>query len=357
MTTRTEFIEKASKLHNNKYDYSKVPMVFKMSNIKENKIPIVCPIHGTFYQTPWQHLSSTGCEQCSYIYRGSKNKMTLDTFISRANKIHNGKYDYSKVVLGKTLRVPVKIICPAHGEFEKRPDKHLSGQGCQKCVKCHRRSEEDFLKTIKSIYGNKYDFSKVKFKTVRDKVIIGCPVHGDTEVVAMRLILGLGCTKCNIHRSEQLVMSFLDKFGIKYIREFKLKNSEYSNLKYDFYLPDINIIIEVDGAYHTKEITGWGGKEYLEEVMRKDVKKTKEAKKHGIPVYRIQYSKNMPSENMFKELLNILAIFYPYSDGKKLFKTLAALKSSCALDPNLQLSELAALYSTKNNVDTSPITK
>ena len=354
--TRTEFIEAASKLHNNKYDYSKVPEVFKTSASKINKIPIICPIHGEFYQTTTQHLNTSGCEKCSYALRGAKNRMTLDVFISKANKIHNCKYDYSLVKLGKRLTVPVTIICPAHGKFIKRPDKHLAGQGCQKCVKCHRRSAEEFLTTIKGIYKNKYDLSKVKFTKVQNTVTIGCPVHGDVDVVAMRLLLGQGCTKCNIARSEQLVANFLEEHNIKYIKEYKLKNSEYSKLRYDFYLPDANIILEINGPYHTKEITNWGGKEYLEEIIRRDTIKLKEAKAHGINLYYIPYEKNQDANTFLSGLITILNIYYPYSDGKNLYKTIARLSANVPIDKEMQLGDIAKEYSTLNKL-TSPLTK
>lgn len=354
--TRTEFIEAASKLHNNKYDYSKVPEVFKTSPSKINKVPIICPIHGVFYQTTTQHLNTSGCEKCSYMLRGAKNKMTLDMFISKANKIHNCKYDYSLVKLGKRLTEPVTIICPAHGKFIKRPDKHLAGQGCQKCVKCHRRSAEEFLTTIKGIYKNKYDLSKVKFTKVQNKVTIGCPVHGDVDVVAMKLLLGLGCTKCNQARSEQLIANFLEEHNIKYIKEYKLKNSEYSTLRYDFYLPDANIILEINGPYHSKEITSWGGKEYLEDVMRRDTIKLKEAKAHGINLYYLTYEKNQDAKTFLTGLIKVLNIYYPYSDGKNLYKTISKLAASINLDKQLRLEEVAEKYSTLNNL-TSPLTK
>ena len=53
-----EFIEKAKKVHNNKYDYSLVK--YKNSTTKI-KIKIICPIHGIFMQPPITHYKS-GCQ-------------------------------------------------------------------------------------------------------------------------------------------------------------------------------------------------------------------------------------------------------------------------------------------------------
>lgn len=58
---------------------------------------------------------------------------TNEQFIFEANQIHNNKYDYSKVKY-KTNKNKVCIICKKHGMFEQTPSSHLQGQGCPKCA-------------------------------------------------------------------------------------------------------------------------------------------------------------------------------------------------------------------------------
>ena len=117
-----EWIQKAKKVHGDKYDYSKV----KYYNA-HTKVCIICPIHGEFWQTPASHLMGNACPKC-----GGKTKLNTDKFIHRAKEIHGDKYDYSKVeYINATTKVC--IICPIHGEFWQTPAKHLSGKGCKKC--------------------------------------------------------------------------------------------------------------------------------------------------------------------------------------------------------------------------------
>lgn len=59
--TKDEFIEKAIKVHNGFYSYDKEKIVFVNTNIK---IPIICPIHGEFWQRPANHLLGVGCPYC-----------------------------------------------------------------------------------------------------------------------------------------------------------------------------------------------------------------------------------------------------------------------------------------------------
>lgn len=169
--TTEQFIEKSKKVHGNKYDYSLVN--YKGIN---NKVKIICPIHGTYEQEASVHLKGIGCPKCS----GHLGNIKCDTeyFIEKAKKIHGDKYDYSKVnYINSTT--PIKIICPEHGEFEQRPDKHLSGHSCPKCVKHYRRSTEEFIKEASILHNNKYDYSKVNFVDTHTKVCIVCSEHGE----------------------------------------------------------------------------------------------------------------------------------------------------------------------------------
>lgn len=126
--TGRNFIKRSSIIHNEMYDYNKVK--YKKSNIKVN---IICPIHGEFQQTPANHLQGQGCPECSLNSRVSKRCSNIKSFISKAKKVHDDKYDYSKTLYTKSNE-KVTIICPEHGSFEKEANSFLSGFGCNKCT-------------------------------------------------------------------------------------------------------------------------------------------------------------------------------------------------------------------------------
>ena len=164
------FIIKANKVHENKYDYSKV-------NYSENgRIPviIICKEHGEFLQSPNKHLYGNGCKKCSIIKRGICLKHSNESFIIKANKVHENKYDYSKVNYSENGRIPVIIICKEHGDFIQKPQDHLSGNGCQKC--CHKKYSKSSilylnfiskLRNIKIQHGenaSEYTITGTKFK-------------------------------------------------------------------------------------------------------------------------------------------------------------------------------------------------
>lgn len=59
-------------------------------------------------------------------------RKTKEQFIADAISVHGDKYDYSKVEY-KTNATKVCIICPRHGEFWQTPNDHLRGRGCPVC--------------------------------------------------------------------------------------------------------------------------------------------------------------------------------------------------------------------------------
>lgn len=57
--TQEDFIRKAKQVHRDKYDYSKVNYCGQ-----HQKVEIICPIHGSFFQTPGVHIYGHGCPKC-----------------------------------------------------------------------------------------------------------------------------------------------------------------------------------------------------------------------------------------------------------------------------------------------------
>ena len=68
--TKEEWVEKARRVHGDKYDYSKVDYVNAMI-----KVCIICHEHGEFCQIPNSHLNGSGCPKCnlSHLERSVMN--------------------------------------------------------------------------------------------------------------------------------------------------------------------------------------------------------------------------------------------------------------------------------------------
>ena len=183
--TREIFIERARQLYGNKYNYSKVVYV----NI-DTKVCITCPDHGDFWVTPHNFLNNHVCPTCS-----GRQRITKEVFIERSCLKHNDRYDYSKVVY-HGLNVPVRIICPIHGEFLQMPSGHMNGNGCPKCFGSPKSTTEEFVMKARSKYGDLYDYSNVRYVNSKEKVCIICPKHGEFWMTPNSHLRGHRCPKC-----------------------------------------------------------------------------------------------------------------------------------------------------------------
>ena len=219
--TTEQFIEKAKKVHGDKYDYSKV--VYKNA---KTKICVICPIHGEFFITPHHHLEGKGCKKCSIGSPKNALRKTTEDFIRRAREIHGDKYDYSKANYVNAY-TKVCIICPEHGEFWQSPTGHIAmKEGCPKCNNRDDYTQETWIKKAKEVHGDKYDYSKTKFIRENGLLTITCPKHGDFVQRAGSHIGGCGCRKC----ATELLSEKLKKGTEKFIEDAKKVHGD----KYDY---------------------------------------------------------------------------------------------------------------------------
>ena len=279
------FIKDSYKLHGNKYDYSKVN--FKKKN---DKIKIICPIHGEFITTPHIHLLGCECPKCA----GTK-KLTTEEFIERARKVHGDKYDYSKVEYVNS-KTKVCIICPVHGEFWMTPNMYLYGQECPKCsysiMGMNRRlTTEEFIERARKIHGDKYDYSKVDYKGLYKSVCIIChkkdkhgKEHGEFWQAPANHLNGNKCPKCKESKLERKVRLSLDENNIMYIYQASKRDLNWLGLQsLDFYLPDYNVAIECQGEQHFKPVDfGGKGKEWAETSYEENVRRDEYKQKNFV---------------------------------------------------------------------------
>lgn len=222
--TKEEFIEKARKVHGNKYDYSKVEYI---NNSTE--VIITCPIHDDFPQKPNSHLCNRGCKKCGIESSALSRRKPLEVFIKEANIIHGNKYDYSKVnyINGNT---DITIICPIHDEFKKIPDNHLDGQGCQKCSGKYIDTEI-FIERARKIHGKKYDYSKSIYINSDIDIIIKCSIHDEFLQMPYDHLGGCGCQKCANENKAKNQTSTKEEY-IEKARKIHGDKYDYSKLIY-----------------------------------------------------------------------------------------------------------------------------
>ena len=160
--TTEEFIEKAKRIHGDKYDYSKVEY-----EGRKTKVSIICPKHGEFLQRANGHLNGQGCPKCG-SNNESKGEKTLCSFLEDLNIqfINNERITIYPQELD--IYIPEKKVAIEydglywHNELKKDKDYHLN-----KTLECEKNGirlihifedewihKKDIVKSrLKSIFG------------------------------------------------------------------------------------------------------------------------------------------------------------------------------------------------------------
>jgi hypothetical protein len=263
--TKTEnFILRAKEKHGDKYDYSKV--VYTRA---QEKVLIICKKHNLeFLQVADSHVRlGMGCKVCGYESNKTNNlniKKTTEQFISESKAIHGeSTYDYSKTVYsGKASKLI--LTCKVHNtDFEVIPNNHISAKsGCKLCgiEKAHtpfKKLASTFIEDSMRLHGDSFDYSKVDYKSNKDKVTLICKKAGHIFDIRPdgHLSRGDGCPHCSGSNQEDSFKEFI--LSIYPSARFN-DRTIIKPLELDVVLDDIKIAFEYNGLYWHSEAQGKG---------------------------------------------------------------------------------------------------
>ena len=268
--TQEEFIENAKKVHNNKYDYSKVNYINSRT-----KICIICPEHGDFYQMPKNHLKGQGCPICGKEYAKEYNKETksniLEEFIKKAKVIHGNKLDFSLITKYINNKQDIEVICNQCGRhFITKPNYILNGHGCKYCGNRKYYKGSELLKIFNEKFGE-YEYPDLildKEYWFKDYITIICEKHGAFKKQIKKHLLGYGCPKCSMEpvinniriSKEEADKRIKDLCGDKFsynIDEYKNTNTPFKficNTCGKEFKRELNTILYNQDCPHCKKI-------------------------------------------------------------------------------------------------------
>jgi hypothetical protein len=235
---------------------------------------------------------------------GKNTEQVVKEFINKRGYV----YDYTKVVYTGTQK-KVCIICKEHGEFWQTPNNHLNGQGCQKCktnltiTRC-TLSQEDVVKKCINVHGDKFDYSKFNYVSMKTKTIVICKKHGEFLTTPDNHIRRKsGCPRCMVSFGEQAISIMLNEHSLNFIPQYRFPDCRYKyTLPFDFYLPEYNTCIEYDGLQHTIPKFGI---EAFEHTQLTDSIKTEYCKTKNIRLLRINHKQANVIENILMDEFNL----------------------------------------------------
>lgn len=311
--TYERFIEKAIAIHSSLYDYSQI----RNQDIKnaQSRIIIVC----RECQTPWESTPSShvygkhGCSVCAQIIR-----WTRERFIKRSQELNGDKIDYSLIADDDiaNARSHVTLICKdCQTNWVATIANHVRGK--HRCPGCHRGKPwtyERFIREARDIHGDTIDYSLVTEeiidgKNTRVHLICNICQHHWEVAIFNHIYNRTGCPCCRSSKGEMECSIILGSLGIKYIREYKIK--QLPNRKYDFFFiyGDNHYLLEFDGEQHFNDISFFNKLSLLER-QDIDLTKTRMALHAGYYVIRIDYTCINNIESHIEEALYSEAQLY-----------------------------------------------
>ena len=253
-----EFVERSNKTHENNdliYDESTF-------NGSHQKIRIICPKHGEFWQIAKDHMNGQSCPICGREKGGLKRRSNTEKFISSFKELYGDKLDLSKFVYTKSNQRST-VICHIHGEFQSTPNSLLMGRGCPTCGNINKKvkqtiSEQVFNERMKKIYGDSltYDFSN--YSNFGEKMEFVCSKHGSFEALPLNVLHGHGCPICGREKcSKSRTMKFEEV-----LRRFKEVHGDtytYDESTYKTSRKKMRIICPKHGEFWQIPMNHWGG--------------------------------------------------------------------------------------------------
>lgn len=243
-----------------------------------------------FESTPDNILHGHNCPYCSKHHTFTKEEII--------NKL-NDKYVVKNIDF-KTNKDYVFLSCKKHGNFKITSTRIMQGKGCPTCAKekaQKHKTNKQYLSELKVLNLDRiYDFSKVNYVNAKTPVIVICKKCGKEFSKNPRVFFrktAKACPYCNYYIGERLVEDYLIEHKIKFIAQYSFKNTEISRLRFDFYLPDLNIVIEYQGEQHYRAVSYWGGEKRFAQQQKNDQRKRDFCKENNIQEIEISYKENV----------------------------------------------------------------
>ena len=283
--TTDNFIKQSTKVHGQKYDYSKA--IYHPSK----KIIIICKIHGEFYQVAQSHLLGRGCWKCGRYASSIKHK--ANNKVKRDNR-DNGPWRLSCYNCGND-------VIYTHRVSYAKAKRNMP----IKCNPCHRAFDNQwFIKNATIVHGSRYNYDNVVYRNLETGVNIVCKAHGVFKQSPTNHIYGKhGCIHCKYKQESNikaLLISFFPDWKLSCQKTlWKSYKEYYHRRKCDFFLESNGnrVMIEFDGEQHFRPVRFAGLSQIQAEAKFKrqqivDSLDAEFCRENNILLFRIKYDED-----------------------------------------------------------------
>ena len=269
--TKLEWQIESDIVHNNEFSILEEPIS------GQQNIDILHKKCGNIINTKLNNHLKRYCKYCS-----KKHKRSKEEYQHLSNLLHNNEFEILEIP--KNVKSNTKILHKKCGNIlNMTMNNHLNHKnGCKSCSKYSLKSNEYWIKKCKEIWNDDYMILD-DVTNCRHKVRILHKICNKEHLKSMDSFITSerGCPYCSnvdLKYGEKYIMSYLESIGLRYETEKTFENlinpETGRKLRFDFWIPSKNLIIEVNGVQHYKAIECWGGEKYFEkQIYRDNIKK------------------------------------------------------------------------------------
>ena len=243
---------------------------------------------------PANILQGKGCPKCA-----GNLHLTNEEYISQLYTVNPNIRALEKYVNAKT---PILHQCLLDDyTWETMPYSTLQGYGCPKCAGNLKKTHSEYILDL-SIKNSDIEVIE-QYINAKTPILHRCKIDGyEWKIAPSNVLCGQGCPQCQESNGEKRIRYWLDEHNLSYIYQKTFAECRYKKeLPFDFYLPDLNVLIEYDGQQHFKPIDFAGkGEEWAIEQLKitqhRDEIKNQYCANNNIKLLRIPYFKNIEEE-------------------------------------------------------------
>ena len=264
---------------------------------KQSMIRFTCKEHGEQRRSVTGLLDGKGCAYCN-------GKFYPPDWIKNARAVHGEKYEYDESRPPRTTSDYIRYKCPVHGWQESRYGCHVQqGCGCALCagtlnkLSAEKRKQR-WIEKCRERFPGKFSYRDVVYVNNDTPVKIYCKEHHITfETTPDTHLRGSGaCPLCTKSVGEVEIFKWLSEHAIPFETQKVIPNENMfckrHYLTVDFYLPDLNLIIEMNGEQHYQYVEHFHTKVWtLEDQQIRDDTLRAYCKTHKISLLEIKYDK------------------------------------------------------------------
>lgn len=187
------------------------------------------------------------------------SRLTTEEFVRRSRLKHGDKYDYSEShYINWTTKVT--IICPEHGPFLQRADRHMNHNGCPRCNSVKIPDLQQLIKECSVVHNNYYTYEQSTYTNANTKTLITCPEHGSFLQLWNQHKSGQGCKKCHTKKISKNLRLTTEQF---INRSMKIHGDtyDYSKCQVESKKSKVEIICPIHGSFFkicSEHMRGYG---------------------------------------------------------------------------------------------------